>query len=105
MQAPPYRKNTRSSPAPLLVERKKGDELLSVLTSAAHGLLSLSVCTESYQTAPWQTLYRNDKANAYHCLSHRLCRGGQDHSPPQADICRGQTSSASSYLLGIPYGR
>jgi hypothetical protein len=36
---------------------------------------------------------------------YRLCRSGQDHRPPQADLCGGETSAPLYRLSGSPPGR
>src|SRR4030042_2085271 len=43
-------------------------------------------------------------ANA-HRFPHRLCRGGQNHQLPQADLRRGQATSAPARLSGASHGR
>jgi len=41
------------------------------------------------------------KTDEDYILHHRLCRGGQDHQPSQADICRRETTTAAYGLAGI----
>src|SRR4030042_6385954 len=56
--------------------------------------LSLDV-REGQVTVRYYGLY----ANA-HGFPHRLCRGGQDHQPPPAELCRGEAPFASYRLPG-----
>ena len=42
-----------------------------------------------------------DHRQGYFEIFYGLCRCGQDHQPPNADICRGETYIASRRLAGI----